>query len=573
MANLESLVQRCASFSHIKQLQAYFITTGIFNCRIRSKLLDLCAIAPFGSLSFAISVFHQIPTPFTNDFNAIIRGLMQSPQPSTAFAWYRAMLRGSFRVDALTCSFTLKACARVLAATESLQLHANIIRFGFMADALLGTTLLDLYAKVGNLIYARKVFDEMPQRDIASWNSLVFGLAQGSQASEALDLFKRMGVEGLKPNEVTVIGVLSACSHMGDFKEGQKIHGFIRNQKFYMNLQVCNALIDMYANCGFVDKAYGVFDDMGGRKCIVTWNTMIMAFAMDGDGCKALELFERMDGAGVQPDAVTYLTVLCACNHAGLVEDGVRLFNMMGKHGVEPNVKHYGCMVDLLGRAGRLKEAYDIINSMPMVPDVVLWQSLLGACRIYKDVEMAEIASRNLVEMGSTNCGDFVLLSNIYAAHERWNDVGKVRDAMKNTDVKKVPGFSYIEVDGLRHKFFTDDKSNARWKEIYAKLDEIRFKIKELGYVAETSFVLHDIGEEEKENQLCYHSEKLAVAFGLISTSKGTPIQVIKNLRICGDCHVVIKLVSKIYKRQIVVRDRVRFHKFKDGFCSCRDYW
>ncbi|MBA0810790.1 hypothetical protein Gohar_002749 [Gossypium harknessii] len=570
---LESLVQRCASFSHIKQLQAYFITTGTFNCRIRSKLLDLCAIAPFGSLSFAISVFHQIPTPFTNDFNAIIRGLMQSPQPSTAFAWYRAMLRGSFRVDALTCSFTLKACARVLAATESLQLHANIIRFGFMADALLGTTLLDLYAKVGNLSYARKVFDEMPQRDIASWNSLIFGLAQGSQASEALDLFKRMGVEGLKPNEVTVIGVLSACSHMGDFKEGLKIHGFIRNQKFDMNLQVCNALIDMYANCGFVDKAYGVFDDMDCRKCIVTWNTMIMAFAMDGDGCKALELFERMDGAGVQPDAVTYLTVLCACNHAGLVEDGVRLFNMMGKHGVEPNVKHYGCMVDLLGRAGRLKEAYDIINSMPMVPDVVLWQSLLGACRIYKDVEMAEIASRNLVEMGSTNCGDFVLLSNIYAAHERWNDVGKVRDAMKNRDVKKVPGFSYIVVDGLRHKFFTDDKSNARWKEIYAKLDEIRFKIKELGYVAETSFVLHDIGEEEKENQLCYHSEKLAVAFGLISTSEGTPIQVIKNLRICGDCHVVIKLVSKIYERQIVVRDRVRFHKFKDGFCSCRDYW
>lgn len=390
-------------------------------------------------------------------------------------------------MDALTCSFTLKACARVLAATESLQLHANIIRFGFMADALLGTTLLDLYAKVGNLSYARKVFDEMPQRDIASWNSLIFGLAQGSQASEALDLFKRMGVEGLKPNEVTVIGVLSACSHMGDFKGGQKIHGFIRNQKFDMNLQVCNALIDMYANCGFVDKAYGVFDDMDCRKCIVTWNTMIMAFAMDGDGCKALELFQRMDGAGVQPDAVTYLTVLCACNHAGLVEDGVRLFNMMGKHGVEPNVKHYGCMVDLLGRAGRLKEAYDIINSMPMVPDVVLWQSLLGACRIYKDVEMAEIASRNLVEMGSTNCGDFVLLSNIYAAHERWNDVGKVRDAMKNTDVKKVPGFSYIEVDGLRHKFFTDDKSNARWKEIYAKLDEIRFKIKELGYVAETT--------------------------------------------------------------------------------------
>ncbi|KAE8718627.1 hypothetical protein F3Y22_tig00110009pilonHSYRG00326 [Hibiscus syriacus] len=402
---------------------------------------------PFEYLSFAISVFRRIPTPFTNDFNAIIRGLIQSPQPSTAFAWYRAMQRGSFRVDALTCSFTLKACARVLAATESLQLHANIIRFGFMADALLGTTLLDVLAKVGSLRCARLVFDEMRLRDIASWNSLIFGLAQGSQASEALDLFKRMQVEGLKPNEVTVIGVLSACSHMGDFKEGEK-------------------------------------------KCLVTWNTMIMAFARDGDGHKTLKLFEQMEKDGVQSDAVTYLAVLCACNHAGLVEDGLRLFNTMGKHGVKPNLKHYGSLVDLLGRAGRLKDAYNLINSMSMMPDVVLWQSLLGACRIYKDVEMAEIASRNLM-----------------------------------------------------HKFFTGDKSNARWKEIYSKLDEIRFKIKELGYVAETSFVLHDIGEEEEEeNQLCYRSEKLAVASGLISTSERTPILVIKNLRICGD---IMSLTSK----------------------------
>ncbi|KAK6276867.1 hypothetical protein POUND7_017190 [Theobroma cacao] len=574
MANLESLVQRCAAFSHIKQLQAYFITTGNFqSCRTRSKLLDLCAVAPFGSLSFAIVIFRQIRSPFTNDFNAIIRGLIQSPEPSTAFQWYRTMQRGSFRLDALTCSFTLKACARVLAATEALQLHANIVRFGFMADALLATTLLDVYAKVGDLGNARKVFGEMPRRDIASWNSLILGLAQGDQASEALDLFKRMEVEGLTPNEVTVLGALSACSRMGDFKEGEKIHGFIRNAKLELNVQVCNAVIDMYANCGFVDKAYGVFDDMGCNKSLVTWNTMVMAFAMDGDGHKALELFEQMDGAGVQPDAVTYLAVLCACNHAGLVEDGLRLFNTMGRHGVQPNVKHYGSVVDLLGRAGRLKEAYDIINSMPVMPDVVLWQSLLGACQIYKDVEMAEIASRNLVEMGSNNCGDFVLLSNVYAAHERWNDVGRVRDAMKNRDVKKVPGFSYIEVNGMRHKFFTDDKSNAKWKEIYSKLDEIRFKIKEIGYVAETSLVLHDIGEEEKENQLCYHSEKLAVAFGLISTNEGTPIQVIKNLRICGDCHVVIKHISKIYEREIIVRDRVRFHRFRDGSCSCRDYW
>ncbi|CAN0879270.1 Pentatricopeptide repeat-containing protein At1g34160 [Linum grandiflorum] len=180
---------------------------------------------------------------------------------------------------------------------------------------------------------------------------------------------------------------------------------------------------------------------------------------------------------------------------------------------------------------------------------------------------MAEMVTRKLVEMGSNSDGNFVLLSNIYASHERWADVGRVRQVMKNKDVKKIPGFSYIEEKGLIHKFYNGD-------EIYEKLEEVRFKMKEFGYMAETSYVLHDIGEEEKENALCLHSEKLAVAFGLVcAEEKGTPIQVIKNLRICGDCHVVMKLVSKIYGREIIVRDRVRFHRFRDGSCSCRDYW
>jgi len=382
-----------------------------------------------------------------------------------------------------------------------------------------------------------------------------------------------MTVEGWKPNEVIVLGALSACSQLGALKEGEKIHGYIMEEKLDINVIVCNAVIDMYAKCGFVNKAYSVFENMFCRKSLVTWNTMIMAFAMHGDAYKALELFKQMGRAGVHPDAVSYLAVLCACNHAGLVEDGVQLFDSMAGSGVTPNVKHYGSVVDLLGRAGRLKEAYDIINSMPMFPDVVLWQSLLGACKTYGNVEMAEIASRKLVEMGSNSCGDFVLLSNVYAAHERWNDVGRVREAMKNRDVKKIPGFSYIEVDGVIHKFVNGDLSHSNWRDIYAKLDEIKFRLKAYGYVAETNFVLHDIGQEDKENVLCYHSEKLAVAFGLISTSEGTPIQVIKNLRICGDCHVVIKLISKIYNREIIVRDRARFHRFKEGLCSCKDFW
>ncbi|CAN6543440.1 unnamed protein product [Malus baccata var. baccata] len=379
--------------------------------------------------------------------------------------------------------------------------------------------------------------------------------------------------EGLKPNEVTVLGALSACSQLGALKRGEKIHAYIMDEKLDMHVIVCNAVIDMYAKCGFEDKAYWVFENMKCGKNLITWNTMIMAFAMHGNGDKALELFGQMDKSEVCPDAVSYLAALCACNHAGLVADGVRLFNSMAGHGVAPNVTPYGTVVDLLGRAGRIQEAYEIINSMPMFPDVVLWQTLLGASKTYRNVEMAELASRKLFELGSKGCGDFVLLSNVYAAHERWDDVGRVREAMKKRDVKKIPGFGYIEVEGVIHKFVNGDQSHTNWREIYAKLDEIMFRIKAYGYAAKTNNVLHDIGEEEKENALSYHCEKLAVAFGLISTNEGTPIQVIKNLRICEDCHVVIKLISKVYNREIIVRDRARFHRFKEGLCSCRDYW
>ncbi|KAL3845866.1 hypothetical protein ACJIZ3_003269 [Penstemon smallii] len=581
MAKVESLLQKCTSFPHLQQLHAYLLTTGLFHLYpSRSKFIDSSAAS---SLPYAVAIFHRLPHPLTNDWNAIIRGHAQSHHPTNAVTCYLSMSRASCKSDALTCSFFLKACARSLARVEAFQMHSHVLKSGVCTDVLLQTTLLDVYAKCGDLCSARKVFDEMSRRDIASWNALISGLAQGSRAHEALELFKKMG-EGIenddgyfvmRPNEVTVLGAMSACSQLGAIKEGDKVYDYIKKSCLDENVIVCNAAIDMFAKCGAVDKAYAVFKGMKCSRSIITWNTMIMAFAMYGDGVKALELFHCMvDGVeGPKSDDVTYLAALCACNHAGMVDEGVRLFELMERHGVRKNVKHYGSVVDLLGRAGRLQEAYDIIESMPMLPDAVLWQTLLGASKTYGNVEMAEKASRKLVEMGSSACGDFVLLSNVYAAHERWKDVGRVRDAMKSRDVNKIPGFSYTEVNGVIFKFFNGDQSHPKWREIYRKLEEIRFKIKEFGYEPETNYVLHDIGHEEKENALCYHSEKLAVAFGLISTDDGSSININKNLRICGDCHVVIKLISKLYGREIIVRDRTRFHKFTDGTCSCRDYW
>lgn len=491
------------------------------------------------------------------------------------------MSRAPCKPDALTCSFFLKACARALARIESLQIHARVLKCGFDADILLQTTLLDAYAKCGDLDNACKLFDEMSKRDIACWNALISGLAQGNRPYEALKLFDRMsegsyGGRGvMMPNEITVLGALSACSQLGAIREGDKVYDYVRKNNLDENVIVCNAVIDMYAKCGMVEKAHSVFEGMRCSRSVITWNTMIMGFAMDGNGMKAMELFSRMTGGRLGPkaDEVTFLAALCACNHAGMVDEGVQLFELMEKHGVSKNMKHYGSVVDLLGRAGRLDEAYKIAESMHMPPDAVLWQTLLGASKTYGNVEMAEKASRKLVEMGSSACGDFVLLSNVYAAHERWNDVGRVRDAMKNREVKKVPGISYTEMNGVVFQFYNGDKSHPNWRDIYKKLEEITFRIREFGYEPETNYVLHDIGNEEKENALSYHSEKLALAFGLISTDDGSPININKNLRICGDCHVVMKLVSTLYGREIIVRDRTRFHRFKEGSCSCKDFW
>ncbi|XP_021772489.1 pentatricopeptide repeat-containing protein At1g34160 [Chenopodium quinoa] len=572
---INTAIQKCNSLSHIKQIQSHLISSGFFQFSpsSRFKLLELTAISSYGNLSYATLIFNYINNPSTFDWNPIIRGYAQSSTPQIALTLFISMLRASQKPDAVTCSFALKACARALAKFEGYMMHSFVIRSGFMLDLLLQTTLTDLYCKVGEFGDARKVFDEMPERDVASWNALICGLAQGGFPNEALELFHRVCRMGMKADDVTVLGALSACSQMGVLKEGDKVWCYVKKERLDLKVIVCNAVIDMYCKCGFVDKAYDVFRSMSCEKNIITWNTMVMGFAMHGLGVEAIELLNEMDCVGVCPDPITYLGVLCACNHAGLVEEGHRLFNSMEEKGIVHNVKHYGTVVDLLGRAGRLNEAYEIIKSMPISPDIVLWQTLLGACNTYGNVELAEIASQKLVEMGSDSCGDYVLLSNVYASYKRWNEVGRVREVMNIKDSKKVPGFSYTEVGGVLHKFINGDQSHPCWRAIYAKLDEIMYRIKEHGYVSGTRFVLHDIGEEDKEYVLCYHSEKLAVAFGLLTTSHETPIQVIKNLRICVDCHAVIKLVSKVYNREIIVRDRARFHRFKEGTCSCRDYW
>ena len=339
------------------------------------------------------------------------------------------------------------------------------------------------------------------------------------------------------------------------------------------NLYVGTSVVDMYCKCGRVSTARRAFDRMK-QKNVKSWTAMVAGYGMHGCAKEALEVFYEMNRTGMKPNYITFVSVLAACSHAGLLDEGWYWFQAMeNKFDIEPGVEHYGCMVDLLGRAGFLNKAYHLIGKMKVRPDFVVWGSLLAACRIHKNVELGEISASKLFELDPNNCGYYVLLSNIYADAGRWKDVEHMRIFMKNHGLVKPPGFSLVELKGRVHVFLVGDRDHPQHENIYAYLEKLSVKLQEAGYVANMTSVLHDVNEEEKEMTLRVHSEKLSVVFGIMNSVPGTTIQVIKNLRICGDCHTMIKLIAKIVNREIVIRDSKRFHHFSGGLCSCGDYW
>eukprot|EP00249_Psilotum_nudum_P023602 c28935_g13_i2 orf=32-1021(-) len=329
----------------------------------------------------------------------------------------------------------------------------------------------------------------------------------------------------------------------------------------------------MYGKCGSLDDARSAFDKIPERS-IASWNAMIATYAQHGYGNDALRLFRLMQLEGVMPNKITFVSILSACSHSGLVDEGYRYFaSMITDFGVVPTTDHCVCMIDLLGRAGRLDEAEEFVNRMSFQPRAVGWMTLLGACKIHGDVELGKRAAEQVLDVEPQNAAVYVALSNVYAAVGMWDDVEDVRKLMVERDAKKEPGCSSIEVGSHVHEFSARERLHPQIEEILTELKRLNAQIKEEGYVPDTKLVLHDVAEDQREYLICQHSEKLAIAFGLISTPPGTLLRITKNLRVCPDCHSATKFISKITAREIVVRDSIRFHHFQDGECSCGDYW
>ncbi|XP_059303403.1 pentatricopeptide repeat-containing protein At4g02750 [Lycium ferocissimum] len=434
-------------------------------------------------------------------------------------------------------------------------------------------TMITGYAQNGDITSARNLFDCMPNRDCISWAAIIGGYAQRGNSEEALRMFVEMKKDGGRINRSAFTCVLSTSADIAAFEFGKQIHGRLIKAGYHTGCYVGNALLSMYCKCGSIDEGYDVFKEIA-EKDAVSWNTMIIGYARHGFGKQALRLFESMKEAGIRPDDVTMVGVLSACGHTGLIDKGMEYFYSMARDfGITTNPRHYTCMIDLLGRAGRLDDAQNLMKDMPCEPDAATWGALLGASRIHGNTELGEKAAEMIFRLEPWNAGMYVLLSNLYAASGRWRDVSKMRLKMRDTGVRKMPGYSWVEVQNQIHLFSVGDTMHPDSKRIYAFLEELELLMKKEGYVSATKLVLHDVDEEEKAHMLKYHSEKLAVAFAILNVPSGRPIRVMKNLRVCGDCHTAIKLISKIVGRLIIIRDNNRFHHFSGGVCSCGDYW
>ncbi|KAL9326407.1 hypothetical protein ACSQ67_007052 [Phaseolus vulgaris] len=557
-----SAIKSVSQKTQLLQIHAHIIRTNLIQYPpVSIQFLSRIALSgPLQDANYSHRFFEHFTHPLVSHYNTMIRACSMSDSPRKGLLLYRDMRRRGIAADPVSASFAV---------------HCNILKDGHQWDTLLLTVVMDLYSQCQRGGDACKVFDEMPQRDTVAWNVMISCCVRNNRTRDALSLFDDMqrSNDKCEPDDVTCLLLLQACAHLNALEFGERIHGYIMERGYGVALNLSNALISMYSRCGCLDKAYEMFKRTG-NKCVVSWSAMISGLAMNGYGREAIETFEEMLRIGIQPDDQTFTGVLSACSHSGMVDEGMSVFDRMNREfGITPNVRHYGCMVDLLGRVGLLDKAYQLIMSMVVKPDSTIWRTLLGACRIHGHVTLGEQVIGHLIELKAQEAGDYVLLLNIYSSAGHWEKVAEVRKLMKDKAIQTTPGCSTIELKGVVHEFVVDDVSHSKNRLIHEKLDEINHQLRIAGYVVELSSELHKMDDKEKGYVLSHHSEKLAVAFGVLATPPGTTLRVASNVRICVDCHNFLKLFSGVYNRDVLLRDHNRFHHFKGGHCSCRDYW
>ncbi|KAL5574181.1 hypothetical protein UlMin_023778 [Ulmus minor] len=529
----------------------------------------------------AWTVFKSIKCRNTISWNSIMAGFQFHGLGSQAIDLFVQMHREGISFDRATLlSLFSSLCLSnenyiTMYVSFCFQLHCLTIKTGFISDIKVATVLMNAYSGLGGKVAdCYRLFSETScNRDIVSWTSIIMTFAE-QDPEKALLLFAQLCQEGLAPDWYTFSIVLKACASLVTERHASSVHAKVIKVGFEGDTVLANSLIHAYARCGSISMSKKVFDEIG--ECdVISWNSMLKAHALHGQAKEALQLFSEIN---VKPDSTTFVALLSACSHAGMVEEGANIFDCMYKHyNIVPQLDHYACMVDMFGRAGKIHEAAKLIGDMPMEPDSVVWSALLGSCRKHGMDELAKLAADKLKQLEPRNPLGYVQMSNSYCSSGKFKEAGTVWDEMKEYRVRKEPGLSWIEIGNRVHEFASGGQRHPEREIICSKLEGLIGKLKDMGYVPETSLALHDIDEEQKEEHLYHHSEKLALMFAIINKGSlkagGGVVRIMKNIRICVDCHKFMKLSSAHLQKEIVVRDSNRFHHFKAGMCSCNDYW
>ena len=618
----------CAShraLSHGMFLHTYMIELGyVLNVIMVTAILTMYGRC--GSLEDAFMMFERVPNLNLVSWNAMIATFAQCGKSAHSISLWEKMICEGFTPDKVTFVSLIDACAKQMALIEGIRLHACVHVLRYDRDIVIGTALVSMYGKCKSLEEAYRGFNMIHQPDLTSWNALLSGVCQHGKRKSAVRIHMQMLQEGVmqdkvslvnllsicaiegglgngkmvhaqimcaeltdgynstignalvnmygkcgileealytferlvKKDKVTYIAVLSACACKAALVEGKQIHAYIIEEtQLESDISIGNAILSMYGKCGSLDYAYQVFNKMH-DKDVVTWTTMISMHAQNGHGKYALEIFEEMKWNGIEPNSVTFLSALSACSHTGLVEEACEKFTMMSDiYGIKPNIDHINCMIDILGRAGRLDEAENMM--IKAQPCAVSWMTLLSACRHQADVTRAERAAARVFDLDPQNAAPYVMLSNVYTDVGRDDDAMQVMKRMKDKGLKKEPGCSSIVIHGKVHNFLANDHIHSQKQSIYKELQRLRQLVENC-----------DNASDVLPSQW-YHSERLAIAFGLLNSEQGETLRVSKNLRMCNDCHNAIKIISRLEKREIILRDECCIHRFKEGFCSCGD--
>ncbi|KAG7538310.1 Pentatricopeptide repeat [Arabidopsis suecica] len=496
---LISLLRNCKNNAQVPSIHAKIIRT--FHDQDAFVVFELIRVcSTLDSIDYAYDVFRYVSNPNVYLYTAMIDGFVSSGRSADGVSLYHRMIHNSVLPDNYVITSVLKACG----LDECREIHGQVLKLGFGSSRSVGLKLLEIYGKSGELADAKKVFDEMPDRDqvvatvmincysecgcikealelfqdvtdkdTVCWTAMIDGLVRNREMNKALELFTEMQMENVSPNEFTAVCVLSACSDLGALELGRWVHSFVDNQKMELSNFVGNALINMYSRCGDINEAKRVFNDMR-DKDVISYNTMISGLAMHGASVEAINEFRDMVNRGFRPNQVTLVALLNACSHGGLLDIGLEVFNSMWRvFSIEPQIEHYGCIVDLLGRVGLLEEAYRFIENMPIEPDHIMLGALLSACKIHGNMELGEKIAKRLFESENPDSGTYVLLSNIYASSGKWKESTEIRESMRESGIEKEPGCSTIEVDNQIHEFHVGDIAHPHKEAIYQRLQEL----------------------------------------------------------------------------------------------------